>query len=271
MTIDAAGFFDWAVRDPGPADRWAYFGRRHTDMTVLCHHSLEGYFRPVGSLGYNVMKDPQRFPTAWHGTVTRFELVYQGHTYPPGTLFQHYPITYWLQHGHAANSLGPGFEAEGFTAPYSTIPPEDCGPLSPEQVATYRRMHADMAEAGYAFTRNKGSMLGLVEHREMSNGQTACPHERYAPLWAAPQEEDALKLTEVQTENLLLRLFAGKEFVGTETREQRLARALAELDKTDTVQSVSDTALSAIVVAQTAGAGFGPLPAGTTFTATVVP
>lgn len=82
-------------------------------------------------------------------------------------------------------------------------------------------------------------------------------------------EEDALKLTEAQTENLLLRLFAGKEFVSTESREQRLERALAELDKTETVQSVSDTALSAIVLAQTCGAGTGPIPAGTTFTATV--
>jgi hypothetical protein len=69
-------------------------------------------------------------------------------------------------------------------------------------------------------------------------------------------EEDALKLTEAQTENLLLRLFAGSEFVNVgESRQARLARALSELDRADRAQSVSDTAASAIVVAlRSAGA-----------------
>lgn len=111
----------------------------------------------------------------------------------------------------------------------------------------------------------------LILHQYVA--PTACPDGRFTPAELISYlGDDALKLTETQTENLLLRLFAGSEYEGSETREQRLQRALAELDKAETAQSLNDTALSAISVAQSHGAGGGTvaIPVGTKFTSEVI-
>jgi hypothetical protein len=210
--IDAGGWFDWALRDPGPADRATYMGGAPTAMTAIIHHSMEGLFSPVnGGDGYNVMRDRARFPTAWHGTVTR-----------AGVLWQHYPVTARLVHAHAGNVRGPGFESEGFA-------PE---PLTAAQVRTWRRIHADIAAfVGRPFTRVPGSGVGLVEHREV--GPTACPSERYAPLWAAIAGDDEEE--EAMSDDDLLALFAGSEETDESgallSREERLKRARFRRDE----------------------------------------
>lgn len=171
--ITENGWFDWAIKDPGPLARWLAFDLARTPMDAIYHHSLEGWFNPVSSDGYNVMKDPARHPTGWHGTVVKRNI-----WYPTGTLVQHYPVFARLQHANGGNIIGPGFETEGVQAQ----------PLLPEQVATWLRIHADMrAFTGKAYPRIPGNgRIGLCEHREAPGGNTTeCPSERYAPLWAA--------------------------------------------------------------------------------------
>ena len=158
MAITPDGWFTWADRYPGPANRASYMGGQPTSMTAITHHSLEGW---LGD--YSALTDPARFPTSWHWTVPL-----------SGNVQQHYPVTARLVHGNAANVLGPGGESEGL-APT---------PLNASQIAHWLHIHADIEVfTGKKFERIPGSRRGLVEHREM--GPTACPSERYAPLWAA--------------------------------------------------------------------------------------
>jgi hypothetical protein len=194
--IGPDGFFDWAVRDPGPADRWANFGFARTPMTAITHHSLEGTFTRVNGSGYNVMRDPSRFPTAWHGTVLRFSRMIDGVLYDNGTLFQHYPVFARLQHGNSANVLGPGFEAEEYGTAGNSLR------LTPAQEDTYLHIHADMAAfTGRQYLRVPGSRTGLVEHREMTTppGGTACPSNLYDGLWARIAEGEDMTPEEVQS------------------------------------------------------------------------
>lgn len=113
-------------------------------------------------------------------------------------------------------------------------------------------------DRGYAYVRENFPPHADIDLIDRPNdfGTPTYREEIYKYLFQ--DEEDALKLTELQTENLLLRLFAGSEFDGVETREQRLERALRELDKCATTQSLNDTSQSAIALA-TSGSS-GPLP-----------
>jgi hypothetical protein len=175
--ITPDGFFDWGIRDPGPDDRWAHQGYRRTPMTAITHHSIEGWFAWVaGHGGYSPMRDPTRFPTAYHWQVVRFEREVDGRQVLNGDLVQHYPVFAWLQHGHSANELGPGGESEDGGVPGLDLR------LTPEQEDTWLRIHADMREfTGIDYTRVPGSKVGLVEHREM--GGTQCPSDFYNGLW----------------------------------------------------------------------------------------
>lgn len=166
MTITSDGWFDWAVRDPGPADRLAYMGGKPTPMDCIIHHQMSGTYRKGG---YVVFRDPSRFPTLWHGTVDN----------ETGILYQHAPVMARTVHAHAGNALGPGFELTGF-------PGE---PISDVAIATYKRIHADMREfTGIDYQRVPGSRRGLTEHGE--HGPTSCPAGRYDRLWAALEEDE---------------------------------------------------------------------------------
>ena len=174
MTLKDNGWFSWAIQDPGPENR--ILPGLVLPMSVVVHHSMEGTYNYPG--GYTVLRDPEGFPTAWHWTVKR-----------DGRVLQHYGAFRHLQHAHAANVLGPGGESEGYQRE----------PLTPEQVAAWRRIHADINEYRERqglppFVRDiarlpQGTKRGWVEHREMAPAwnTTQCPSERYAPLWA---EED---------------------------------------------------------------------------------
>lgn len=169
--IDDAGWFDWMIDDWGPQDR--ILSALKTPVDVYTLHSMEGTYAFPN--GFIVLRDPQYKPTAWHWTKMR-----------DGRVMQHYPLQTHLQHGHAANNLGPGGEAEGFAS----------DPLTPAQVAADLRIIDDINQwrtrNGKAplireATRPQGRARGLVEHREMAPARntTQCPSERYAPLWAA--------------------------------------------------------------------------------------
>lgn len=192
MNITNDGWITWAIRDPGPASRWAAFGNVITPVNAIYHHSFEGWFNPVSDGdGYNVMNDPGMAPTAWHGTVTSRPVKFKGASLPPGTLFQHYPINARLQHANGGNVIGPGFELEGL-APT---------PITPDQVKTYLAIHRDIAE----WTKKSYARpTGLVEHREAPGAQTSCPSERYAPLWAAIKAGG--EVTKEEYEALLVRM-----------------------------------------------------------------
>jgi hypothetical protein len=159
------GLFDWAVQKPGPASR-----RQPWDntLTFIFHHSQEGV---IGS--YDVMQDPSRPGIAWHGTIAY-----------DGTLYQHYPVQAGLYHGGAgANPYGPGFEAEGGIDDGDEHTIDE--PLTEEQKATFKRIHADIAQfTGRVFTRANG---GLKEHGEVA--PTACPSHRYDELWKELAED----------------------------------------------------------------------------------
>ena len=160
-----AGWFDFAIREPGPFDRWEEFGRRSIEIKAIICHSMEGDYHPAV---YSVLTDPERYPTAWHGTVTK-----------DGVLHQHYGVSARLQHAHSGNELGPGFEAEGFAG----------GPLTLAQEDTYLKIFRDIGEdtgrlpmrpprPDWVFATSE---MAIREHNEV--GPTACPSGRYDHLW----------------------------------------------------------------------------------------
>lgn len=234
--IDAAGFFDWAERDLGPPARMQW-GQGWTAMDCITHHSLEGSYTPI--TGYTPFRDANRFPTAWHGTIKR-----------DGVLWQHYPVFVRLQHGNSANTRGPGFESEGFAGE----------PLTPEQVKTWLRIHADIAAfTGKSYTRVPGSQVGLVEHREMTvpPGGTACPSGRYAPLWAALEDD----MNESDTRALIASIVYGGTAVLDDLEKRGVAPLAARVNSLETVgDSVARTAIIKHEQAPHAGAG-GEVPA----------
>lgn len=196
MSILDSGYFDWAVKAPGPQARLDFYNSR-TPVDVCCHHSAEGWYAT-----YQVQERPERYPTMPHG-----------HVLIDGTLMQHAPIWAATVHGHAANLRGPGWEAEG-------LRPSE---ITAAQQGTFRRIHRELSWfTGRTPTRWTGTypqlppsipgILWLVEHRQM--GQTECPSERYAPLWAALQageedEEDGMTNDERKRLERLERIVAG--------------------------------------------------------------
>lgn len=242
------GWFDWAIREPGPPDR--ILSAFRLPLTVITFHSLEGY---IGA--YKAYEDPARFPTAWHDTNPKV-----------GVILQHYSFFAHLQHGNAANVLGPGSEMEGRAGE----------PMTENQLRNNIRIIRDVNEylvrhGRDPLTRDSralavGMKRGLVEHGEM--GYTACPSGRYAPLWAAlaappPTPEDEMGMTDDEK----LALYAGSEQM--ETRPSRAARL--EYANARIAESAAGVAPS---LAEIAAAGHstpvgGGLKPGTEFTAVV--
>lgn len=109
---------------------------------------------------YWAWRDPKRDGTQWHTT-----------TFYEGFIVQHAPLKWRTIHGHAGNPYSTGHEAEG-------IAPE---PLTPAQVTANLRLLRDISDwQGKPFTRASGR---VIEHRE--RGPTACPGDRYLPLYRA--------------------------------------------------------------------------------------
>ena len=179
---DANGWDGWlecATKFPGPTDRWKQFGFAHTAMTTLVHHSQEGWFR-TGQGSYHAFRDPKRFPTAWMATVTL-----------GGEIYQHYPAFARLRTSSGANLAGPGIEMEGFGVRNPRTGKPDLA--SPKQIEAFRRIHLEIKDhyPDLRLERNAKAktgdnpIWGLTEHRQFPTkwGGTACPSDRYAPLW----------------------------------------------------------------------------------------
>jgi len=200
------GWFDWAVRRLGPAERRIY---ADNDLSVIIGHSM------VARLGtYSVLTDPLRAPTAWHAT----------NAYD-GTLYQHYPIEAGLMASSAGNLKGPAFEAEGGFAPFDE-------PLTAAQVATFLRIIRDMeAYTGMAY-RPGTHRKGFTEHSMW--GQTACPSGRYQRLYddiAAGALENTMTPEEIEEMKAL-------------RQRRQLAAFAADLGKYPQMQDVYRYAVS---------------------------
>lgn len=158
MTI-VDGWFDFAVKEPGPPDRRQRF---NNTLSWITFHSLEGVRG-----GYSVMNDPNRPGIAWHGTI--------GYD---GILYQHYPIEAGLFHGGPnANPYSPGFETEGGLDDGDIHTVDE--PLNPAQKHTVQLIIINIEEyKNRPYTRANG---GIRQHGELA--QTACPSNRYDTLW----------------------------------------------------------------------------------------
>jgi hypothetical protein len=124
---------------------------------------MEGWF--AGSMAE--LDKPSRF-ASWNFSVTL-----------DGRLFQHYPVTVstWASGNATANQL-ISVESEGTAAVA----------LTSDQVSTVLRLFGDW-EAWSGLVAKRGETVW--EHRQVWNwttpnaGATACPSERYAPVWDA--------------------------------------------------------------------------------------
>ncbi|MFW6030966.1 MAG: hypothetical protein ACOC9T_00115 [Myxococcota bacterium] len=215
--LTADGWFDWAVHDPGPKRRQEFYGRFHRFEAVV-HHSMEGTYRLDVPGAFIVIRHSERFPTAWCGTVDNVD----------GTLAQHYDVRAMLVHAHDGNPLGPGFELEGFAGE----------PISDAAIATFRRIHRDIAEfTGEPWLRTPEEPLlgGLVEHREVAGPvKTTCPSGRYDRLWEILlEEEDDM---DEETVRAIVReeidAIIGAHGYGTGEDGTRLGRLVEVVDRT---------------------------------------
>lgn len=146
------GWFDFAVREPGPPGRRQLF---NNTLEYITFHSMEG-----NRGGYSVFYDDVNRPgIAWHGTIGK-----------DGTLYQHYPVEAGLYHGGGfANTRSPGFELEGFS--YETI-------TDPQKRIVKLIINNLEEHLNRELTRENG---GIKEHRELAG--TECPSERYTAFW----------------------------------------------------------------------------------------
>lgn len=167
MTIgNPAGWIDWADHVPGLGNK--VYAEPNAGLGIVWH-SMEGWYD--GSLR-ELMK-PER-QASW-----MFSLKLDG------TLVQHYPISAscWANGNFEANTRYWSVELEGTLAM----------PINPGQMMTAEALIAEWEDwSGKAAVRPET----LLEHREVATrwspnaGPTACPSERYEPLWAALEGED---------------------------------------------------------------------------------
>jgi len=176
--MTANGWIEWATRRDGPANK-VYSQANRQEGIVL--HSVEGWL--AGAFGE---LDKTERQASWHFTLGL-----------DGTLYQHYRLvaSCWASGNVEANTRYVAMESEGIAGT----------PLNEAQVATAKRL---LQELGFA---KRG--VDIWEHREVwdlsepNAGPTACPSDRYEPLYAALEDE----VTREEYENLLLALASGSE------------------------------------------------------------
>lgn len=168
--ISANGWLDWALRNAGPAHKvYPTVNGSHG----IVWHSMEGTYN--GSM--SVLMGPRQ--SSW-----MFSLRYDG------TLVQHYPITAscWASGNGLANTSWWSVELEGFHS----------NRINALQQATAERLMVEWADYKQMEPTREGNLWTktMWEHREVDTlvtpnaGDTACPSERYAPLWATLTEDE---------------------------------------------------------------------------------
>lgn len=121
--ITPDGFFDWALRDPGPPEK--VYAEPCEHHGIVCH-SMAGGFPAARAR----MFGPDR--ASWKGSILN-----------DGTLIQHYPMdaSCWTSGSRRANIWFDAFETEGAQP----------GGFTDAQNATWARIIAELSEA-YGWT-----------------------------------------------------------------------------------------------------------------------
>lgn len=176
-------WISWATHRDGPSDKM-YPETNKREGLVL--HSVEGSLAGA----FSVLANPDR-EASWHFTCGI-----------DGKLYQHYPLTAscWASGNKTANTSYFALESEG-TAAF---------PINAAQVATIKRLIVELRTTlGIKLTRESTT---LREHREVATlwtpnaGATACPSNRYAPLYTAlatAPAPDRLAILEEQVKSLI--------------------------------------------------------------------
>lgn len=166
------GWLDLAQKWPGP--EFKVYDTVNGGYGIVWH-SMEGWFG--GSMAE--LAKPER-QASWMFSIDFF-----------GALWQHYPITAscWASGNGLANTQWWSVELEGL---YTM-------PINDAQLATAQRLIAEWAAWRGASPTRTGDIWtkNMWEHREVdvlatpNAGETACPSERYARLWAALEDDMA--------------------------------------------------------------------------------
>lgn len=216
MIVD--GWLDWAVREPGPADK--VYSERNRGEGLVCH-SMEGWGR--GGIDGRMMSqerdaDGRYTPKAQASWM--FSLM------ADGRLLQHYPVwsSTWTSGNREANTRLWAVEAEGVAGT----------PLNAAQVVAMVGLAVEWERYTGRRARRNPEGRTVWEHREVwswsspNAGPTACPSGRYAPFYAALDEEDGMKAEELARLERVERLLAGRGVVPVVcTEENRLPLELA--------------------------------------------
>ncbi len=222
--INTDGWYDWAIRVPGPANK--QYDQRNT-MAGAALHSMEGYY--AGSLAELNKAERQ---ASWMASVKQ-----------DGTLVQHYPVftSCWASGNSLANTTLVAFELEGVAGT----------PATEKQVATMLRALKELGTfAGFVPKRATPGRT-LHEHREVWNwttpnaGATSCPSDRYAPLYAALEGATAVAeepVTRREFEDFLLAVFSGSEEIGDRATKLNNARYRVQQRVEMKTQSVAEKA-----------------------------
>jgi hypothetical protein len=178
MTINGAGWLDWTDHFPGPGNK--VYAEPNAGLGIVWH-SMEGWY----DWSFNgELMNPNR-QASWMFSIKL-----------DGTLVEHYPITAscWASGNGLANTHWWSVELEGLFSM----------PINAAQLMTAEALIAEWAEWSGKVPSRAGQPLGgifgdglktMLEHREVdtivaeNGGETACPSERYAPLWAALEGE----------------------------------------------------------------------------------
>lgn len=158
MGITADGYFDWAIKDPGPP--WKVNGGRNGQKGMI-PHSAEGYWPYLRN---GVLWGPRR--ASWHASNLK-----------DGRFFQHYPIwaQTWTSGAGYPNNNYPTTENEGVAGE----------PLTQAQIDNLIHMGRDLMEVGGWRPRRPVSdrdlLASLMEHNEQVRfgaDPTSCPSGR---------------------------------------------------------------------------------------------
>lgn len=175
IVITPDGWFQWAVRDPGPADK-KYSEPCRSEGVVF--HSAVGYYGGWRSRLDSTARLPNGRYTDYAAASVTGWIAYDG------TLMQHYPISVscWASGNREANTRFNAFECEGGYEPVNE-------PLREAQIVTATRIVRELKEhKGWSrmqrlsFGVPAAAVFALGEHQECvtlwGGSPTACPSSR---------------------------------------------------------------------------------------------
>lgn len=153
--ITPDGWFDWAIKHPGPQAKSGYGGLKDSDAQGVVYHSAEGYRATLLALVDNMQRE-----ASWTASNMK-----------NGDFIQHYPATriVWTNGSKQANILYRGIESEGMAGE----------PLTDAQVANLTRCAQDMAEFfNWPAIERKAQLWEHNEMKPLGSLPTACPSGR---------------------------------------------------------------------------------------------